>query len=170
MRARVPGRHRRLLGATGLALGVFLVWPGSALGATRERYEYDLQFDGVVDCGTFVDNFTDFYHVRETDLFDDDGNLLSITYDAEHHSNDVNSVTGFAVHEHGHFHEVDDFIKGTYTITGAQEIANRKGSGVVIADVGRIVYDSSFELAFFAGNRNHTNYVQGEQIYCDALS
>ena len=168
-RARRRWVGRSLSCATGLMLSLsVLVGPAAARNA--ERLEYDLQLEGVVDCGSFVDNFTDFYHIRETDLYDDAGTLTAVVYQAEHHSIDTNSVTGFAVYEHGHFHEVDDFVAGTYTLTGSQEVANRKGAGVVIQDTGRIVLNAAFEPVFFAGGRKHSNYAQGEQIYCDALS
>jgi hypothetical protein len=159
-----------ILRSTLLAAALALLVGSPALAAPRERLEYDLQFDGVVDCGTFVDNFTDFYHVRETDEFDADGNLVRILLHIEHHSNDVNSVTGFTIHEHGHFYVVVDFVAGTTTITGNSELANRKGTGVVIQDTGRIVIDANGDPIFFAGGRKHSNNVQGEQIYCDALS
>jgi hypothetical protein len=153
-----------------LAAALTLLVGSATLAATRERLEYDQQFEGVVDCGTFVDNFTDFYHVRETDLFDDDGNLVRVFLHIEHHSNDVNSVTGFTIHEHGHFYVVVDIASGTTTITGNSELANRKGTGVVIQDTGRLVFDANGDPIFFAGGRKHTNFIQGEQIYCDALS
>jgi len=147
-----------------------LTSPAAALAAARERLEYDLQFEGVVDCGTFVDNFTDFFHVSETDEFGADGNLVRVLLHVEHHSNDVNSVTGFTIHEHGHFYVVEDLVAGTTTITGNSELANRKGTGVVVQDTGRIVLDANGDPIFFAGGRKHSNNVQGEQIYCDALS
>jgi hypothetical protein len=159
-----------ILRSTLLAAALALLVGSPALAAPPERLEYDLQFDGVIDCGTFVDNFTDFFHVRETDEFDVDGNLVRILLHIEHHSNDVNSVTGFTIHEHGHSYVVVDFVAGTTTITGNSELATRKGTGVVIQDTGRIVLDANGHPIFFAGGRKHSNYVQGEQIYCDALS
>jgi hypothetical protein len=149
---------------------VALASPASALAATRERVEYDVIQNGTVVCDGFVDNFTDFYHVRETDIYDSEGTLVRVTYHIEHHSIDTNSVTGFSIYEHGHFLEVDDFVAGTYTVTGVQQLANRQGTGVVVQDTGRLVFDSDFNIVFFAGGRNHSNAVQGEQIYCDALS
>ena len=171
MDRHVPGIRRRLACEGLVAAAVIaLALPVSALAANGTRLEYDLQFEGSIDCGTFTDDFTDFYHVREVDELDEAGNLLRVTYQAEHHSNDVNSVTGLTIHEHGHFHEVDDFVAGTYTITGAQEVGNRRGTGVVIQDTGRLVLDADFEPIFFAGGRKHSQVLLGEQIWCDALS
>jgi hypothetical protein len=159
-----------VLRSTLLAAAITLLIASAAAAAPRDRFEYDFQFSGVIDCGTFVDNFTDFYHIVETDELDADGNLLRAFKHVEHHSNDVNSVTGFTIHEHGTFHAVDDYVAGTFTATGNRELATRKGTGVVIQDTGKEVSDLNGDLIFFAGGRKHSNDVQGEQIYCDALS
>lgn len=163
---RVP-----VLRSTLLAAAMTLLIGSAALAAPGERLEYDLQFSGVIDCGTFVDNFTDFYHIVETDELDADGNLLRAFKHVEHHSIDVNSVTGFTIYEHGAFRAVDDYVAGTFTATGNRELATVKGTGVVIQDTGKEVTSmQNGDLLFFAGGRKHSNNFQGEQIYCDALS
>jgi hypothetical protein len=162
----------RLLG-TGAALFLVLAIasPASAKGVVKERFQYPLEFEGVVDCGTFQDQYVDRFEVTEVDVYDSAGNLLRIEYQAVHTSVDTNSVTGFFLEEHGHFHEVDDFIAGTITITGNQEVANRKGHGVVIQDTGRVVIDmTTGDLMSFAGGRKHSQILLGEEIWCDALS
>ena len=141
MRRLRIGRPQVVVGASIAALTLAIL-PGTALAAPRDTVEYQLVFHGSVDCGTFMDNYEDRYDVRETDEFDADGNLTRVLYHAAHTSDDVNSVTGLTLHEHGHFYEVDDFVNGTFTITGSQEVANRNGHGVVIQDTGRIVYDA----------------------------
>jgi hypothetical protein len=105
----------------------------------------------VIDCGTFVDNFVDFFDVRETEFFDAAGNPIRIVDYIEHHSNDVNSVTGLTLHEHGHFTNIVDLVSGVQSFTGNIEIANRPGFGVVVQDVGRFVFDANGNLLFFAG-------------------
>jgi hypothetical protein len=166
------GSGRRLVVvAAGLMLGLALAAPASAAGLVKERFEYSLEFEGTVDCGTFEDNYIDRYQVTEIDVYDAAHNLVRIEYYAVHTSVDRNSVTGFTLEEHGHFYEVDDFLARTITITGNQEVANREGQGVVIQDTGRQVYSmDTFDLLFFAGGRKHTQIVLGEQIWCDALS
>ena len=160
-----------ILRSTLLAAAMTLLIGSAALAAPGERLEYDFQFSGVVDCGTFVDNFTDFFHIVETDEFDADGNLLRAFKHVEHHSIDVNSVTGFTIYEHGTFRAVDDYVAGTFTATGNRELASVKGTGVVVQDTGKEVASmENGDLLFFAGGRKHSNDVQGEQIYCDALS
>ena len=46
---------------------------------------------------------------------------------------------------------------------------NRPGTGVVVQDVGRVVYDADGNLIFFAGGRKHSQKLLGEQVLCDAL-
>ena len=170
---RLTGRLSRRLLCSGTIVATIvlgLVLPASAAAAQRERLSYHLEFVGSVDCDTFVDEYLDMYDVRETDVFDKAGTLVKIVYHIEHTSNDVNSVTGFTLHEHGHYTETDDFVAGTYTLTGNREVANRKGQGVVIQDTGRIVYDANFEPIFFAGGRKHSQFLLGEGIWCDALA
>jgi hypothetical protein len=163
---RVP-----VLRSTLLAAAMTQLIGSAALAAPRDRLEYDLQFSGVQDCGAFVDNFTDFYHIVETDQLDADGNLLRAFKHVEHHAIDVNSVTGFAVYSHGAFHAIDDYVAGTFTATGNREVATVKGAGVVIQDTGKEVTSmETGELLFFAGGRMHSRDVQGDQIFCDPLS
>ena len=98
------------------------------------------------------------------------GNLIRIVIHWEHHSNDTNSVTGLTLHEHGHYTETIDLLAGTDTLTGNQEIMNRPGTGVVIQDVGRVVYDADGNLVFFAGGRKHSEELLGDQVLCQALA
>ena len=84
---------------------------------------------------------------------------------------DVNSITGFTIYLHGAFHAVDDYVAGTFTATGNREVATVRGKGVVIQDTGKEVTSmETGELLFFAGGRNHSLDVEGDQIFCDALS
>ena len=172
VRMRRSARRRSLftVGAV-LVLGLVSAGPASAAGLVKERFEYPLEFLGSVDCGTFQDNYIDRYQVTEIDVYDASGNLLRIEYHAVHTSVDRNSVTGFTLEEHGRFFEVDDFVAGTITLSGNQEIANRKGTGVVIQDTGhQVISMETGELMFFAGGRKHSQWLLGDGIWCDALS
>jgi hypothetical protein len=87
------------------------------------------EFPGVIDCGTFQDNFVDFFSGTQTTFFDANGDPTRLVFHIAHHSNDVNSVTGLAIHEHGHFTVTIDLATGTLTVTGNSEVANRPGMG-----------------------------------------
>ena len=74
-------------------------------------------------------------------VFDDEGELIRDIGHFYHRSNDVNSETGFTLHEHNHYVVVIDFVKGTVTQNGAINIMQRPGTGSVILNVGHKVFD-----------------------------
>jgi hypothetical protein len=125
---------------------------------------------GEVDCGSFEDHFTDFLSARGTAYFNRAGEPIMLLIHFEHHSDDTNSVTGLTLHEHGHYTERVDLVTGTDTITGNQEVMSRPGTGVVVQDVGRVVFDADGNLVFFAGGRKHSEELLGDQVLCDALA
>jgi hypothetical protein len=47
---------------------------------------------------------------------------------------------------------------------------NRPGTGVLVQDVGKVVYDEDGNRAFFAGGRNHSEELLGDGVLCDALA
>ena len=57
-----------------------------------------------------------------------------------HRSNDVNSVTGFTLHEHNHFTVKLDFVHGTVSLSGAINVMQRRGVGSVIQFTGHKVF------------------------------
>jgi hypothetical protein len=129
-----------------------------------------LEVHDSIDCGTFQDNFVDFFTATQTTFYDASGDPIRFIRQVTHHSNDVNSVTGLTIHEHGHFTVTGDLVAGTFTVTGNQEVANRPGTGVVVQDAGRVVFDSDFNLLFFAGGTKHSETIGGEQVLCEALA
>jgi hypothetical protein len=163
------GHHTRIAALLALVSLAALLGPSTASGRAPVRFPVSSTTPGTIDCGTFQDQFTDFLTGRGTVYFSSAGDPIRIVIHWEHHSNDTNSVTGFTIHEHGHYTETIDLISGTDTLTGNQEIANRRGTGVVVQDVGRVVYDASGNLVFFAGGRHHSEVLLGDQVLCDAL-
>ena len=134
-----------------------------------ERFTVSFTAPGTIDCGTFEDQFTDFFDGAGATYFDSAGNPIRIVVRWEHHSNGTNSATGLTLHEHGHFTETIDLLTGTDTITGNEEIMNRPGSGVVVQDVGKVVIDAGGNVVFFAGGHKHSEVLPGDQLLCEAL-
>ena len=162
-RTRIP------LAAAVVALSI-AVAPSPGWAATPERFEFSDSNPGTVDCGAFEDQFTDFVDASGAVYFDQSGEPVRIVIHWEHHSDDMNSVTGLTLHEHGHYTETIDLVAGTDTISGNQEVMNRPGTGVVVQDVGRVVFDENGNLVFFAGGRKHSEELLGDQVLCDALA
>jgi hypothetical protein len=132
---------------TAITATAALMIAGPAVAAAPERFEVDFQFSDTIDCSafnpawTFNDDFTDFFHDRGQVWSDANGNPVRAIEHIEHHSNDVNSVTGFTLHEHNHFTVITDFKAGTATINGAINIMQRRGVGEVIHTSGHKIVD-----------------------------
>jgi hypothetical protein len=168
-----PAPMRRSLaamGAVALISAIGLLGPSASSAMAPEKFSFSFSNPGVTDCGAFEDQFTDFFAARGVTYFDSAGDPIRIVIHWEHHSNDTNSVTGLTLHEHGHFTETIDLLSGTDTITGNEEVMNRPGTGVVVQDVGKVVYDEDGNLIFFAGGRKHSEVLLGDQVLCDALA
>jgi hypothetical protein len=151
-------------------LGLVALLPAAASASAPTRIAFSFAEDGVVDCGAFQDQYTDFYVVEGQVLSDADGVPVTVMLHYTHTSNDTNSVTGLTLHEHGHYLVVIDLLAGTFTTTGQQGNMNRPGTGEVVQGSGRRVYDLNDNQLFFAGGRTHNEVLLGEQIFCDALS
>jgi hypothetical protein len=159
-----------MAGVAALTWASLLVGPSAASALAPLPVSFSFSNTGTVKCGTFNDQFTDFFEANAATYFDSAGNPVRFVIHWEHHSDDTNSVTGLTLHEHGHFTETFDLLSGTDTITGNEEIATRPGTGVVVQDVGKVVYDADGNLVFFAGGRKHSEVLLGEQVLCDALA
>ena len=137
---------RPLVGLAILALALGIA-TSSALGAAPQRYTFEDVFSDTIDCSsfnpawTFNDNFVDFFEGRGQVWLDAGGFPIRAIEHVVHRSNDVNSVTGFTLHEHNHFVVLLDFVHGTMTLNGAINIMQRPGAGSVILNAGHKVFD-----------------------------
>src|SRR4051794_22210251 len=137
----------RLAAVLGTVVAVLVMGATSASAAAPERFEQDFRFADTIDCSqfdpswTFNDDFVDFFHDRGQIWLDAAGEPLRAIEHIEHHSNDVNSVTGFTLHEHNHFTVITDFRAGTVTLNGAINIMQRRGVGEVIHNSGHKILD-----------------------------
>ena len=132
-------RHLPLATLAGI---VALAFATPAQATAPQRFEFDWQESDSIDCSmfdpnwTFRDDFVDFFHDRGQIWFDADGNPIRSIEHIEHTSNDVNSITGFTLHEHNHFVIQNDFLTRTGTSSGAFNIMQRRGVGEVIHSTG----------------------------------
>ena len=129
------------------ALFAFLAPTGTAAGAAPERYTFEDVFSDTIDCSTFNpawtfnDDFVDFFTGRGQVWLDAAGEPIRAIEHVVHRSNDVNSVTGFTLHEHNHYVAIIDFVRGTVTLNGAINIMQRPGAGSVILNAGHKILD-----------------------------
>jgi hypothetical protein len=160
----------RAIVAVSAGAGLAVAAAGPVGAAPPERFPAEFHGTGTIDCGTFQDNYVDDF-VGEGAVFSDAaGEPVRIVIHWTHTSTDTNSVTGLALHEHGHFTETIDLATGTDTYTGSQEVMNRRGYGVLIQDTGRQIYDADFNLIFFGGPRKHSEVFVGDELFCVGLA
>jgi hypothetical protein len=130
-----------------LAIVLLVLAPPLAGAAAPERYTFEFDFEDTIDCSQFNpdwqfnDDFHDFFTGRGQIWFDDNGDPIRAIEHIHHVSNDVNSVTGFTLHEHNHFTALLDFVAGTVTLDGAINIMQRRGVGEVIQATGHKILD-----------------------------
>ena len=126
---------------------LLFIAPATGGAAAPERYTDEFDFEDTIDCSqfnpewTFNDDFHDFFEIRGQLWRDDNGEPVRALEHVHHVSNDVNSVTGFTLHEHNHFTVVTNFVAGTFTLNGAINIMQRRGVGKVIQHTGHKVID-----------------------------
>jgi hypothetical protein len=127
---------------------------------------------GTIDCSefnpawTFNDDFVDFFDIRGQVFLDAAGQPVRAIEHVVHRSNDVNSVTGFTVHEHNHFTAQIDFVRGTQTLNGAINIAQRPGVGSVILNAGHKVFDLETGLPLLLRGPNRAD----DEDFCRAVA
>lgn len=137
---------RRFVTAVTVVLGLVMI-PQPASASAPERTTFSFQNSDTINCSVFDpawrfdDNFTDFFDIRRQTYRDTNGDITSFTDHVVQRSNDVNSVTGFTLHEHNHFTVTVDFVAGTVTLSGGINIAQRRGLGSVILRAGHKVFD-----------------------------
>jgi hypothetical protein len=164
MKGRLAG-----LAVTVLALGVAA---SSAAAAAPERYTFEDVFSDTIDCSefdpawNFNDDFVDFFEGRGQVWLDDAGRPIRAIEHIVHRSNDVNSVTGFTLHEHNHFTVLLDFVAGTVTLNGAINIMQRPGAGSVILNAGHKVLDLETGVPFVLRGPNRAD----DEDFCRAVA
>jgi len=82
---------------------------------------------------------------------------------------DRNSVTGKAVPFSANRTETFDLVAGTRTVDGRSFLATVPGAGVVIIDVGRVVFDAPFHVSFAAGPHEPL-FGDIDELVCNVLA
>ncbi len=135
-RYRIAGRIAAIAVA---AWAASMLTPAAASATAPTTIQFTDQGSGTIDCGTFSDNFVDYFTITETTFYDEQGNVTRVVDQVVHTSDDVNSVTGFTLHEHGHATLTFNPATGQFTIDGSLLVMTRPGYGIVVIAVGRIV-------------------------------
>ena len=150
--------------------GVMYAAPAQA--DTPERYTDHFVEGDSIDCSafdpswTFRDDFVDTYDITGTVFFGANGEPVRVVEHIEHHSDDVNSSTGFTLHEHNHFVVIYDLVKRTASFSGAENIMQRPGVGSVIQWTGHKVFSFDSDVPLhFSGPA-----IAGDVDFCRAIA
>ena len=102
-------------------------------------------------------------------FFDAQGNpVRQVTHDSFVET-DTNSVSGFSLRASGRRTDTLDFVAGTRTVVGKSFLMTAPGSGGVVHDAGRVVFDAPFHVSFEAGRHDDLHGLTNERV-CTALA
>jgi hypothetical protein len=128
------------------------------------------------DCGDFLVEGAGTYSERFTVYFDDHGDVARFTQHVSAPADVLtNAETGRSITVRGHFTQFHERVPGTdtfdRTVTGFRYIVNQPGSGAVVREVGRVVYDDLDETSwsFLAGQHDWVDGALIEPGICDLL-
>ena len=158
-----------IVAATGALMGA-AVAPATAAGPQRETFSFT-EAD-TIDCSQFNpswqfhDDFVDFLTIRRSLYVNAAGDVIRIVDHVEHHSNDVNSVTGYTLHEHDKFRVEYDLLAETATFSGAQGNMQRPGHGSVINYTGHKIFSFSSDVPIKDAGPNSAD----DEDFCRAVA
>ena len=161
-------RRWAVVALSALALATVQLGASWAQAAAPKFHETTYRFTGRVDCGSFVDRYSDRYRVATRTFLGPSGRAVRKIEHVRHTSTDRNSVTGLVVHQHDRYNVVTNLRNGTIRVAGGIFRINRPGKGMVIHDVGRIVMDKQQNLVFTAGR--HDVLGKASTVFCKALA
>jgi hypothetical protein len=166
-------RRRAFIGAA-IALGFFTVAIAEPAVATPpELFSFDEQGEFPIECDGFTIDVNATAHVTVRTFFDSSGDVQRVSVMLTAVDVLTNNVTEQQVVNRGVFEEmftrIGDTEEFSHTLVGFRYMGTAAGEGLVLQDVGRIVYDAEHNVVSLAGQ--HDIEELGEQAaLCAALS
>lgn len=158
--------RRGVLIAALVAVGSGLAAPVSA----AQPYLEPLSDAGteVISCGGFDARFTRSFTGTISVFVDGAGEPIRVLIVAHMVGSLENLSSGLTLPLRGDSIVAIDLADGTFAFTGNVLIGNRAGTGAVLKDVGRIVFDAADEIILWAGP--HDLIAGGADALCAAVS
>lgn len=155
-----------------------LIATGSAAAGTPTREVLGVfPYEFSVDCGPYGFDFAIDVQGQESvwveTFYDANGEPVRIVVHSSFRETDINSVTGKMLPFGGLIVRTFDLVAGTRTDVGKMFLMTDPGSGIVIQDVGRVVFDAPFHVSFEAGHHEVLHGGVGshlDELACNALS
>lgn len=150
---------------------------GAAVATPPEMFQFSDSGSepGFVHCDGFDIDLETASTVKVTVYFDGSGEVVKFLVRTRATDIVTNSVTGKTVVNRGVFQELGTRIDGTDEFTealvGFRFMGTSPGEGLVLQDVGRIVYSGDEEeIVFLAGQHHVPDGPEAEAVFCAALS
>jgi hypothetical protein len=152
-----------------LAAPASAMTPDRVTGSDSDADPHFVQCDGFEIARVSSDSFDG------TVYFDQAGEIVKVLVRSRATDVFTNSVTGKTVTNRGVFNELFTRIEGTddftHALVGYRFMANSPGEGVVLQDVGRILYSpDEQQILFLAGQHHVPDGPEGEAAFCAALA
>jgi len=125
--------------------------PVSAAAARPEIVPFSETGSGPIDCGSVV--LTSFSEITgmTTTYFDAAGTPIRFRFQETVGQTITNPLTGATISFTQSWVEQDDLITGTRTISGRIITGSSTGSGIILQDAGRVIYDARGNLLSLNG-------------------
>jgi hypothetical protein len=155
-----------------LAVGIVAAAPAGATPPTREDLGV-FPYEFSVDCSPYGFNFSNIVQGEESlwieTFYNAGGNPIRVVVHDGFTETDTNSVTGKTLPFSQTWVNTFDLVAGTRTVVGKAFAMIDPGQGIVIQDMGRVVFDAPYHVSFEAG---HHEVLHGDidQLSCSALA
>jgi hypothetical protein len=127
---------------------------------------------GPIDCGTVVLQSFSVIRGTITTYFDSTGAPIRLRFQETVDQTVTNPMTGASISFTQSWVEQDDLLTGTRTISGRIMTGANTGTGVILQDAGRVVYDARGNVLSLNGNHEFLQAPQNAIIAtsCAALA
>jgi len=168
----------RAIAAATIAAAVGLAAAAGAGATPPTKGEVEvIPYEFSVDCSPYGFAFELDVQGQESvwveTFYDEAGNPVKFVVHDSFTETDTNSVTGKVLPFSSRIVETFDLVAGTRTVVGKAFLMTDPGQGVVIQDVGRVVFDAPFHVTFEAGPHEVLHGGTGshlDQLACTALA
>jgi hypothetical protein len=148
----------------------------SSAGATPPTREDIgvIPYQFSVDCSPYGFAFANEVQGEESlwteTFYDKDGNPRKLAVHDGFIETDTNSVTGKTLRFTQNWVNTFDLVTGTRTVVGKAFAMIDPGRGIVIKDMGRVVFDAPEHVVFESGPNHEVLHGDLDQLACAALA
>jgi hypothetical protein len=161
---------KQIIISTLLVLGLLMGTISLGMAAPPDMRDVHFEVHIVDDWSCDFPIALDFvFDAREKFFYNEEGELIRFQAHVDRQGTLTNLETGLTLRDPGHSTVFIDMVEGTQTVVGLNWNINVPGEGVVVLDVGRLVFDLyTGDILFEAGP--HQLRGEGPTWLCDVLS